>query len=67
MYVSNGYSFVQNVIANEILKYESGIKDASIAVLIIPMQASELFVDKFVVVNNIFTDEVTLLYVLPMF
>jgi ATP-binding cassette, subfamily A (ABC1), member 3 len=65
--VANGYSFVQNVIANTLLKEATGEPSAAVNVLLVPMQPTEVTLDKFVALNTIFAFEVALAYVLPVF
>jgi ATP-binding cassette, subfamily A (ABC1), member 3 len=65
--VANGYSFVQNTIANALLKEATGEPSAAVNVLLVPMQPTEVTLDKFVALNTIFAFEVALVYVLPVF
>lgn len=46
-FMQGGYSFVQNLAANVILQEETGVQDASITIMAIPMPAENTIVDSF--------------------
>lgn len=67
MYATNGYTLIQNLLANQLLKTVSNQDEAQINMMIIPTEPDEITVDKFVMLNTIFGCMVVALYIVPVF
>jgi len=46
-YANNGYSMLQNLIANIVLKEATGVKSATISLMAVPMEADVQQLDSF--------------------
>lgn len=67
-YTQNGYSTLQNLIANLILKETTGKSDATISLMAIPEQAENQKLDAFSeVVDGVLPLLMLFMYILPVF
>jgi ABC-type Na+ efflux pump permease subunit len=67
-YTQNGYSMLQNLIANLILKETTGKNDATISLMAIPEQAENQKLDAFSeVVSGVLPLLMLFMYILPVF